>query len=304
MKFQAAQDYQNSLTGGHWVIFGHYLAVQPWSPDFNTQQFSIKHIMGWVRLPRLPAHYYHKSVIRQIGSAFGEVIRIDYNTESGDRGKFTRLAVNLDLTKPLVSKVQVDGQVIYAEYEGLPLICFHCGRYGHLKEGCPETKQPATEAQVSQAPQVARELHSHPLPPADTRESTPFGEWMQAPRQKRLPVKGEGKLETRDTKRTLSGSRFAVLGHPQPSDEHVHQSTDPARPLLRGEPSKIWRKVAEPRQAEDTDRTRVAPPTTPARDKAPILTHQLNTSLDTHHHSAVCIEDPRQSPHQPLPKPG
>ncbi|KAI9099052.1 hypothetical protein K1719_024819 [Acacia pycnantha] len=37
-------------------------------------------------LPKLPARYYHKSIIRSIGGVFGEVIRVDYNIDSGDRG--------------------------------------------------------------------------------------------------------------------------------------------------------------------------------------------------------------------------
>ncbi|KAI9125145.1 hypothetical protein K1719_003761 [Acacia pycnantha] len=133
VRFQDDLDYQNALLSGPWVIFGHYLTVQPWTPSFKPHNHVINHVMGWIRLPKLPARYYHKSVIRSLGGVFGEVIRVDYNTDSGDRGKFARIAVSLDLIKPLISKIMVDGEIIYVEYEGLPTICFHCGRYGHLK---------------------------------------------------------------------------------------------------------------------------------------------------------------------------
>ncbi|KAI9108447.1 hypothetical protein K1719_020638 [Acacia pycnantha] len=62
---------------------------------------------GWIRLPIFPARYYHKNIIQSIGSVFGDVIHVDYNTDSGDRGKFARLAVNIDLSKPLTSKIRV-----------------------------------------------------------------------------------------------------------------------------------------------------------------------------------------------------
>ena len=137
VKFKDDIDYQDALINGPWVIFGHYLSVKPWYPDFNPRLHKINEILAWIRLPQLPARYYHKNVIRSIGSMFGEVIKVDYNTESGNRGKFARLAILLDLTQPLTSKIQVDGQTFYVEYEGLPTICFLCGKYGHLQEYCP-----------------------------------------------------------------------------------------------------------------------------------------------------------------------
>lgn len=75
-------------------------------------------------------------MILSIGKVFGEVVKIGYNTEHTEHGKFARLAVNIGLTKPLVSKVEVDGYMIFVEYEGLPTIFFNCECYGHLKEVC------------------------------------------------------------------------------------------------------------------------------------------------------------------------
>ncbi|KAI9085831.1 hypothetical protein K1719_032245 [Acacia pycnantha] len=86
--------------------------VQPWSPSFKPHEHVINQVIGWIRLPKLPARYYHKSIIRSTGSVFGEVIRADCNTDSDDLGKFVRLAVIIDLVKPLTSKIQVDGEFI------------------------------------------------------------------------------------------------------------------------------------------------------------------------------------------------
>ncbi|KAI9097782.1 hypothetical protein K1719_025553 [Acacia pycnantha] len=35
VKFTNKEDYLNSLTGGPWMIFDHYLTVRPWTPQFN-----------------------------------------------------------------------------------------------------------------------------------------------------------------------------------------------------------------------------------------------------------------------------
>lgn len=54
VKFQNAQDYQNALLGGPWLIFGHYLRVQPWQPSFSPLNLRIHKVFAWVRLPGLP----------------------------------------------------------------------------------------------------------------------------------------------------------------------------------------------------------------------------------------------------------
>lgn len=137
VKFRNEFDYHHALMNGPWVIFGHCLSVQPWSPSFNPQHHSISRIVTWVRLPKLPIRYYQHEVLTSIGNVLGEVIKVDYNTASGDRGRFARLAVILDLSKPLTSKLQINGEIIYIEYEGLPSICFACGCYGHSRDACP-----------------------------------------------------------------------------------------------------------------------------------------------------------------------
>lgn len=66
------------------------------------------------------------------------MIKVDYNTESASRGKFARIAVEINLNKPLVSQFLLDGRIQKIEYESLPTICFECGIYGHYCTNCPE----------------------------------------------------------------------------------------------------------------------------------------------------------------------
>lgn len=44
----------------------------------------------------------------------------------------------VDLTQPLLSKSRLRQKIHKREYEGIHLICFHCGHYGHRSEECPE----------------------------------------------------------------------------------------------------------------------------------------------------------------------
>ncbi|XLR00276.1 hypothetical protein S83_066474, partial [Arachis hypogaea] len=104
-----AQDYQNALLGGPWLIFGHYLRVQPRQPSFSPLNLRIHKVFAW-------------------------------KMEIGDRGRFARLAFIIDLSKPLVSKIKVDDHALRVEYEWLPTISYHCVRYGHLEDNCPKKK--------------------------------------------------------------------------------------------------------------------------------------------------------------------
>lgn len=61
--------------------------------------------------PSVPGSIHRKSVIKIIGEKVGRVIKLDDNTGSELRGRFVRLAVMVDLYKPLVSKIKVDGWV-------------------------------------------------------------------------------------------------------------------------------------------------------------------------------------------------
>lgn len=79
---------------------------------------------------------YKKNLLRAIGKVIGQVVKIDCNTDNGSRGRFARLAVIVDLSKPLVSKVLINGKLHQVGYESLPNICYECGCYGHLRVIC------------------------------------------------------------------------------------------------------------------------------------------------------------------------
>lgn len=85
---------------------------------------------------RLPEGYYSDCLLRPIGQAIGRVVKIDANTMCAGWGRFARLGVCVDLRKPLVLKVRINGSIQRVEYEGLPTICFKCGFYRHVYELC------------------------------------------------------------------------------------------------------------------------------------------------------------------------
>lgn len=61
-------------------------------------------------------------------------------TGMATRGKFARLFVEVDITKPLLAKFKLCGRVRRIEYEGIHLVCFGCGMYGRNQDKCKAKK--------------------------------------------------------------------------------------------------------------------------------------------------------------------
>ncbi|KAK4259260.1 hypothetical protein QN277_005608 [Acacia crassicarpa] len=136
VNFQHQEDYMDALTGGPWVITDAYLNVTRWRPEFNPKATKIESVVAWVRLPDLPAPLFDKKFLLNLGNSIGKAIRLDVHTAHRARGKFARMCVELDLTKPLIPEFCVDGQIHSIVYESLGCLCTKCGRTGHSKEGC------------------------------------------------------------------------------------------------------------------------------------------------------------------------
>ncbi|XP_052289995.1 uncharacterized protein LOC127899891 [Citrus sinensis] len=139
--FSNKRDVEYALTEGPWTVMGHYLIVQQWSPSFDVTTNKIEKIVAWIRLAEMNIHLYHKNIIRCLGEIVRPVVKIDYKTVEVQRGKFTRIAVEIDLHKPLISQFNFDGRIQRVEYEYLPTICFGCGKIGHYKDACPDNDE-------------------------------------------------------------------------------------------------------------------------------------------------------------------
>ncbi|CAN0899343.1 hypothetical protein LINGRAHAP2_LOCUS20222 [Linum grandiflorum] len=71
-----------------------------------------------------------------LGNLVGKFVRNDNRTQSSVRGKFAKIAVELNLAEPAPKGVFVDGVWQVIEYENLPSFCRKCGRFGHENDEC------------------------------------------------------------------------------------------------------------------------------------------------------------------------
>ncbi|CAA0833242.1 Unknown protein, partial [Striga hermonthica] len=159
--FRTIEDVVQVLTGGPYVVGGSYMHVQPWSMEFDALNEELISTVAWIRLPGLPPHLYHKKIFRTIGQIVGKVVKIDHQMAALTRGKYARLVIMVDLTKPLCVNFSINGRNQRVIYGSLPTIYFHCGRIDHTSHGClykPVSTDSAGVPQRARRPYTRREL--------------------------------------------------------------------------------------------------------------------------------------------------
>ncbi|CAL1410373.1 unnamed protein product [Linum trigynum] len=221
VRFTSGMDYDRAVTNGPWMIGPNYLSVHMWDKNFDPYNHEISSTLVWARLLDILIHYFHQEAMMKIGRRIGRPIRIDEATRTAARSDYARVCVQVDLTRPLLSKFSIRGKKYFIQYEGLENICLNCGTYAE-KWGCSCVK--------SQAPMEAEHTVQEPTPAANQNEPL-YGEWMIAKRKPRTQKKDQGAnvslkgtKTTHDTHQHAGGSRFAALEEEDiilPGSEHA-----------------------------------------------------------------------------------
>ncbi|XP_061336694.1 uncharacterized protein LOC133283801 [Gastrolobium bilobum] len=175
VRLSSLEDLNLAITGGPWIILGHYLATRKWEPCFDPDKANIHKVAAWVRLPGVPQEYCEFPFLNQLGDVIGKVLKVDRTTSIGDRERFARVCIQVDLSKPLRGEYILDGCRKIVEYEGLFLICLKCGKYGHNAESCPDYVKLCH----------ATKEEGVPDPPMKDQCAQGIGPWMVVQRRKR-----------------------------------------------------------------------------------------------------------------------
>ncbi|XVF07510.1 hypothetical protein REPUB_Repub06bG0145300 [Reevesia pubescens] len=245
-RFSNESDFNHVLLRGPWVIANHYLTVRRWTPCFRPEEATINSVAAWIRFPGMPLEYYDNDILKRMGNLLGQTLMIDKNTLIASRGKYARLCVELDLTKPLVPRLHIGERWQKVEYEGLGMVCFHCGCFGHSKEQCLETK--GNEA-VSEVEKNDDNMEEAGNPVALSQSTEKFGPWMIASKRTRKPrhdsfskpKQHNGKKGDENQGNNLTGSRYDVLVEDLDKDEgkdRVPSSVEPSKQKFITEKSK------------------------------------------------------------------
>ncbi|KAJ4837342.1 hypothetical protein Tsubulata_032554 [Turnera subulata] len=158
-----------------------------------------------------------------IARRVGKPIKVDEATLHSTHVKYARVYVEVDLTKPLVSKFRLRRRIWRIVYEGLSTVCFMCGHCGHTLDACRVNPDPSSEMSVGNHPQPMKAGGQSD----DVIEMRPelesnHGLWMLASERRRgKPKKAGGEASSSGSEpcSIVAGSHFAVLNSSIAADE-------------------------------------------------------------------------------------
>lgn len=93
--------------------------------NFNPKKTYLIVVLVWIRLSGLLGFMCKRNILEVVGGLVGKVAKLNFNTDKKTRGHFFRMSFFVDLDRPLVSQVWVNGELQWVKYEALPTICFH-----------------------------------------------------------------------------------------------------------------------------------------------------------------------------------
>ena len=221
VKFDRDQDRPKVVEGGPWMVFDHYLTVQPWSPDFVASSRKIDTTMVWIRIPCLNVGYYDEDVLLSIASMVGHPVKIDQTTMNAARGKFARVCVEITLSDPVVGRICLDNRWYRIEYEGLHIICASYRCYGHFLRDCvPNSSSVGSLASDKVNENITNGTAVDGVATSATMKEqyesitdmalTPHGEWLTVTRKKRSKSSPDLVPKNKGSKKPR-GSRFREL---------------------------------------------------------------------------------------------
>lgn len=155
--------------------------------------------MVWVRFPELPLELLNEEVLYAMGNTLGRTVKVDATTLAAARGKYARVCVEIDLGKPLIPHIGIFGYQQKVEYEGLQLICFRYGKYGHRVGDCPNSE-------ISKQAQLEKDAAVE-VQQSEKEEEQQFGPWMLSKHSRPRHSKGLSGQQSGVAARTNGGAR-------------------------------------------------------------------------------------------------
>jgi len=165
--------------------------LRRWETFFDPFSATIQRIDQWLKITRLPLELWEEDILKQLLQDVGQFLKVDDITLNRSKGKFARVCLNIDITKPLRGSlfIPIPNQSrpleVPISYEGLHEVCAMCGSDAHELEACPVTPKGPLEVIVEKF--GATNLHNeNELNQQVTTTATPHTEkWITVAPKKR-----------------------------------------------------------------------------------------------------------------------
>ena len=110
-----------------WFVNGLNFVLIPWIPFFDPFGNAIDKVDQWIRIPRLSWEFQDQGSLISLLSCVSQVVRVGHNTVYRLKGKFAKVCVNIDITRPLSGSLTTftedRSMRVPLIYEGLYEVC-------------------------------------------------------------------------------------------------------------------------------------------------------------------------------------
>ena len=198
IEFEDAADMEHVLLGEPWLYDKYLIAFHRLSNGVTVENLPFHQVDFWIQLHNLPILSMKRKVAVAMDEYIGEVLPSPTQEEEVGNGKYMRVRVRVDITKPLCRGRKIglgngaEGWLSF-QYERLLNFCYWCGIPTHGERDCEEWLSTLVH------------LRERPLE---------YGTWLRA-NGERLSRKVQVTVE-RSSRRT-NGGRWNSTAHPQPT---------------------------------------------------------------------------------------
>ena len=143
IEFEDTADMERVLLGEPWSYDKYLIAFHRLSQDIAVENLPFHKVDFWVQIHNLPVLSMKRKVAVAMGDYIGEVLPSSTQEEEASNGKYMRVRVRVEITKPICRGRKIglgngtEGWVSF-QYERLPNFCYWCGIPTHGEKDCEE----------------------------------------------------------------------------------------------------------------------------------------------------------------------
>ncbi|PQQ10307.1 uncharacterized protein Pyn_17609 [Prunus yedoensis var. nudiflora] len=149
--FATEGDRLKVLRSGPWNFDKALVLLEVPDGRVAPSKMHLKYADFWIQIHNVPLCCMTTNMGRQIGNSLGRCLDVLEGMDGGCLGRFLRIRVCLDVSKPLwrgkkLTLPSGNTEFVDFRYERLPEFCFCCGRVGHVFKECAFVDQAAKQA--------------------------------------------------------------------------------------------------------------------------------------------------------------
>ncbi|XP_073025102.1 uncharacterized protein [Primulina eburnea] len=105
LDFKSLQDRKRAISGGPWNIFRNLILFREPRGLQTPSMLSFTDVLFWIQCYNLPIACMHKGILEILGRHLGHIEEIDTRDNGLAMGRYARLKVRIDISKPLKQHV-------------------------------------------------------------------------------------------------------------------------------------------------------------------------------------------------------